>query len=470
MLVAHDRVHAFGDDALGDHDAVALAALVRAGEVSPAELARAAAARAERLQATLNPVAFPAHREPWGAAGADPAAPLFGVPTYLKDNVDLRGLPTGQGSAAFRPRPAGRNSGFTDQFLSTGVTVLGKTRLPEFGLNASTEFAAADPVRNPWNPEHSPGASSGGAAVLVATGAVPLAHANDGGGSIRIPAACCGLVGLKPTRGRLVANDMSRKLPVDLITDGVLTRSVRDSAAFFAAAERYHRNPALPPLGLVEGPGTRRVRIGLVLDSPLAVTDPQTREAVRRTALRLESMGHQVSETTLPFDAAFADDFTLYWGYLAFLIALTGRLTVDRSFRADRLDGLTQGLRRTYLRGMLGTPGMLRRLARVKDSYAGLFQAHDVILSPVLAHVAPPIGHLNPNVPFEELKDRLERYVAFTPVNNIAGGPGIALPTGAAANDLPIGVHLSAAHGDERTLLELAFALEADQPWRRIQD
>jgi len=467
--MADRRIHAFGDDALGEHDAVALAELVRGGKVSPGELAAAAAARAAQIDSALAPVAFPAYGEPRVARSGDDA-PLFGVPTYLKDNVDLRGMPTGHGSAAFQARPARRSSGFTEQFLSTGLTVLGKTRLPEFGLNASTEFAAADPVRNPWKPSHSPGASSGGSAALVAAGVVPIAHANDGGGSIRIPAACCGLVGLKPTRGRLVANDQSRRLPIDIITDGVVTRSVRDTAAFFAAAERYHRNTALPPLGLVEGPGERRLRIGLLVDSPVAVTDAETRRVVEETASRLEAMGHRVVPAALPFGPEFSRDFMLYWGYIAFLIAVTGKLSVDRSFQARKLDGLTKGLRRSYHHGFLRTPGVLRRLARAKEAYAGLFREYDVILSPALAHVAPPIGHLSPNVAFDELVDRLNRYVAFTPVNNVAGGPGISLPAGAAGNDLPIGVHLSAAHGDERVLLELAFALEADRPWRRIQD
>lgn len=467
--MADERVHAFGEDALGEHDAVALAELVRAGEVSPAELAEAAVARARRVDAELAPVAYASYGRPRVSAAGDGQA-LFGVPTYLKDNVDLRGMPTGQGSAAFRARPARRDAGFADQFLSTGLTVLGKTRLPEFGLNASTEFAAAEPVRNPWKPSHSPGASSGGSAALVAAGVVPIAHANDGGGSIRIPAACCGLVGLKPTRGRLVANDQGKRLPIDLVTDGVVTRSVRDTAAFFAAAERHHRNPALPPLGLVEGPGERPLRVGLVLDSPVAVTDEPTRRAVELTAARLEAMGHQVEPVTLPFGEEFSRDFTLYWGYIAFLIAATGKLMLDRGFQARKLDGLTSGLRRSFKREFLRTPGVLRRLRRAEESYAGLFREHDAILSPVLAHVAPPIGYLSPNQEFEQLMDRLTRYVAFTPVNNVTGGPGISLPAGVAENDLPIGVHLSAAHGQERILLELAFALEADRPWRRIQD
>ncbi|MGW4896060.1 amidase [Kitasatospora sp. NPDC004240] len=467
--MADRRIHAFGDDALGDHDAVALAASVRSGEVTPAELADAAVRRARLMEPELEAVAFASYERPRISPAAAEGA-LYGVPTFLKDNVDLRGMPTGHGSAAFRARPARRDAGFAEQYLSTGVTVLGKSRLPEFGLNASTEFALGPPVRNPWLTSHSPGASSGGSAALVASGVVPIAHANDGGGSIRIPAACCGLVGLKPSRGRLVVNDQSRRLPIDIVVDGVLTRSVRDTAAFYAAAERHHRAPALPPIGLVEGPGRRPLRIGLVLDSPVAASDAATRRAVDATAARLEAMGHHVEPATLPFGEDFSRDFVQYWGLIAFLIAATGRLTIDPGFRAGLLDGLTTGLRRGFHRDFTRTPGVLRRLGRAREAYAGMFRRYDAILSPVLAHVAPPLGHLSPNVPFDELIERLRRYVAVTPVNNVTGGPGISLPTGTADNGLPIGVHLSAAHGRERLLLELAFAVEADRPWRRIQD
>lgn len=207
-----------------------------------------------------------------------------------------------------------------------------------------------------------------------------------------------------------------------------------------------------------------------MVDSPVAVTDAPTRQAVELTAARLEAMGHKVTPAVLPFGEEFSRDFTLYWGYIAFLIAATGKLMLDPGFQARRLDGLTTGLRRTFHREFRKTPGVLRRLRRAEAAYAGLFRDHDVILSPVLAHVAPPIGHLSPNVAFEELIQRLHRYVAFTPVNNVTGSPAISLPAEPAGNGLPIGVHLSAAHGQERLLLELAFALEADRPWRRIQD
>ncbi|AUH43833.1 amidase [Streptomyces sp. CMB-StM0423] len=467
-------VHAFRDDALGAHDAVALAALVRDGEVGAGELARAAVERIRLVDPELHAVAVPAY-DTYRTDGAA-TGPLAGVPTLLKDNTDYGGLPTGHGSAAFTPQAAPRHAPFTRQFLSTGMTFLGKTRLPEFGFNASTEYEDDEPVRNPWHPSYSPGGSSGGSAALVASGAVPIAHANDGGGSIRIPAACCGLVGLKPTRGRVVANETGRRLPIDMVGDGVLSRSVRDTAAFLAAAERHWRNPRMPPLGLVEGPGTRRLRIGLVAESPTGVpTDAATRAAVAAVATALAGQGHTVETYALPLDGRFEQDFIAYWGLLAFLAGAGGRLVYDRHFDARRMDGLSKGLRSTYVRRMHTTPAFLRRLRRAADqAYDAALTRYDVLLSPVLAHTTPRLGHLSPNVPYEELLNRLRAYVAFTPINNINGSPAISLPAPAMepapADGMPVGVMLSAAHGDERTLLELAFALEADLPWRRIQD
>lgn len=462
-----NRVHVFGDDALGEHDAVAIAELVRRGELSATEVADAALARARKAEPALHAIAF-ASAEP--RHSADVNAPLFGVPTYVKDNTDVQGLPTNHGTAAFRARPAAKDSPYARQFLSTGMTVLGKSRLPEFGFNAGTEFADAEPTRNPWHTGYSPGASSGGAAALVASGVVPIAHANDGGGSIRIPAACCGLVGLKPTRGRHLNSEQARSMPINLVSEGVVTRTVRDTAAYFAAAERYWRTPKLPPVGLVEGPANRRLRIGLIMDSVVTASCAQTRATVTDTAALLEKMGHEVEPIALPIDEGFARDFTVYWGMLSFLVSSFGKQVLDRKFDASKLDGLTIGLRKLYQRSMYMTPSVLYRLSRVQGAYARMFRHHEVVLSPVLAHTTPPLGHLSPNVPFDELLDRLQRYVAFTPLNNISGSPAISLPMGASSGGLPIGVQLSGAHGDERTLLELAFALEAERPWRRIQD
>ncbi|WP_432115957.1 amidase [Streptomyces sp. S1] len=459
-------VHAFRDDALGEHDAVGLAAAIRRGEVSAAEAARDAAERVRAVEGRLHAVqAHAEHPSPGPGTGL-----LAGVPTFVKDNTDYRGLPTGHGSAAFTPGPARRHAAFTRQFLSSGVTVLGKTRLPEFGFSPSTEYEGAEPVRNPWNTAHSAGGSSGGSAALVAAGAVPIAHANDGGGSIRIPAACCGLVGLKPSRGRVVPSAQGRQLPLDIVSDGVVSRSVRDSAAFLAAAERHWRNPKLPPLGLVEGPSERRLRVGFLLDSPTGVTsDAVTRAAVTETVARLERLGHTVEPVEIAVDPRFTDDFLTYWGFLSFLLGTTGR-TLGADFDRRRMDGLSRGLRATYLENWRGTPGVLRRLKRTKEAYAAAFRGLDLVLSPVLAHPAPRLGHLAPDVPYPTLIERILAYVAFTPIDNVVGTPSLSLPVGATEDGLPVGVMFAGRPGAERTLLELAFELEADRPFRRVQD
>jgi len=464
------RVHAFTDDALAEHDAVGLADLIRRRELSAEEVEAAAIARLERVAPALNALAHAAYDAPRRSTRTD--APFFGVPTLVKDNSDVAGMPTNHGTDAFVAAPAATDGRYVTQYLSAGMTVLGKSRLPEFGLNASTEFRVAPPTLNPWHTGHSVGASSGGSAALVAAGAVPIAHANDGGGSIRIPAAAAGLIGLKPSRHRHIDGEEARTLPIKIINEGVLTRSVRDTAAFLAAMEQHWRSPRLAPVGLVEGPARRRLRVGLLLESVTdAVVDAPTRAVVEATARLLEEQGHAVEPIPVPADARFGDDFVIYWGLLAALGGDLGRFVFDRSFDGSRLDGLTQGLRRSFHRGgWARTPGALRRLRRAAQQYAGVFDAHQLVVSPVVANVTPPLGYLSPNVPYPELIDRLRRHVAFTPLQNVTGTPAISLPMGMTESGLPIGVQLSAAYGDERTLLEVAFALEEQVAWPRIQD
>ncbi|HVK22476.1 MAG TPA: amidase [Actinokineospora sp.] len=462
------RVHAFTDDVLADHDAVGIADLIRRGEVSQSEVEAAAIARIRQVDPTLNAVAFEAFDRP--RRSTDRHALLYGVPTLIKDNTDVAGMPCNHGTAAYQAKPSSSDGSYARQYMSTGMTVLGKSRMPEFGFNATTEYMDADPVRNPWHTGFSVGASSGGSAALVASGAVPIAHANDGGGSIRIPAAAAGLIGLKPSRGRHRDSEQAAKLPINMISEGVLTRSVRDTATYFAAAEDHWRNPALPPVGQVLGASRRRLRIGLVLETATgAEVCAQTRATVEHTAALLEKQGHYVEPVTLPVDDRFAADFTLYWGMLAMLASKFSRYTLDRSFDAGKLDGLTQGLRGHYRRNMRGTASALYRLRNAHKAYAAMFSRHEVVLSPVLAHVTPRLGHLSPTVPFDELLSRLTAYCAYTPLNNIAGTPALSLPMGMASEGVPIGVHLSAAHGDERTLIELAYGLEEQQAWPRIQ-
>ncbi|WP_101674314.1 amidase [Alloalcanivorax mobilis] len=465
--------HAFGDDALGDLDATAVAEGIRSGALGAAEVTDAAIARIEQVDPRLHAVALATFERARAEAKrlGRGAGAFAGVPTLIKDNLDLKGLPTGQGAAAAHARPAARDSAFARQYLAQGFTVLGKSRLPDFGFSASTEFMDAPPARNPWHTDYSCGASSGGAAALVAAGAVPIAHGNDGGGSIRIPAACCGLVGLKPTRGRLVKSEASRALPVDLICEGVLTRSVRDTARFFAHAERYYRDPRLAPIGEVSGPARRRLRVGLLVDSITgSATDPATRATVEDTARLLEDLGHHVQEAPIPLGRRFIDDFVLYYGFMAFMVHRFGRRIVSPDFNAAELDDLTLGLSAYYRCHMLKTPSMLFHLKRTWQRYASAFKQYDVVLSPVLAHTTPELGYLSPTVPFDTLIDRLIKYASFTPANNASGSPAISLPMGQTENGLPIGVQLAAVQGGERTLLELAFELELARPWRRIQD
>ncbi|MFD1814458.1 amidase [Rhodococcus gannanensis] len=469
MSTGTTAVHAFRDDALADLDATGVAQRIASGEITAGEAVEAAIARAESV-ASLAAIETPDFARARGDATDPHGGPFAGVPTFVKDNVDVAGLPTGQGSAAFTPNPARKDSPAVAQLLSTGLVSLGKSRLPEFGFSPTSEFADAEPVHNPWNPAFSSGASSGGAAALVAAGVVPIAHGNDGGGSIRIPAAACGLVGLKPTRGRMVPDPTDQTMPVRLVTQGVVTRTVRDAARYYAAAEDHHRNRKLPPVRLVTGPSSTRLRVGVILDSIGGLrSDSETRAAVTATADLLSDLGHHVTDAPLPVGPQFVDDFSTYWGFLSFAICSGGKRLLGRDFDKARTDNLTRGLDALYRRNIVKTPGVLYRLQRSAHLYATAFADFDVIASPVLGHTVPELGYLSPTQPFEELFEKLIRYTAFTPANNAAGGPAISLPLHTTAAGMPLGVHFSAAHGDERTLLELAFELEQASPFARIQ-
>lgn len=468
-----DRVHAFTDDALGELDATGVAAAIASGDISSVEAVDAAIARADVVNGRINAVRTPDFDRARTRARSPGTGPFAGVPTFVKDNTDVAGLPTDHGSLAVHADPAKRNADFTDQFLSTGLISLGKSTLPEFGFNASTEYETLPPTRNPWNTDYSSGASSGGSAALVAAGVVPIAHANDGGGSIRIPAAACGLVGLKLTRGREIADAHAASMPVNIVSNGVLTRTVRDTAAFVAQIERYRTPPKLRPVGLIEGPSTRRLRIGLVTQSlPGIPIDDTTRMAVADTARHLADLGHDVSEIDLPMQEkdllAFQADFKHYWGLMAFSVQKFGRRVMDPTFDGSKTDALTQGLSRMFLRHFWRTPQAMWRLRQSESKYHEAFADIDVMVSPVLAHTTPLIGYLSPANGFDVLFPRLLAYVAFTPLGNASGGPAISLPLSHSSNDLPIGIQFSADHGAEAKLLELAFELEATHPFRKI--
>ena len=464
------RLHAFTDDALGDLDAVGLVAALGAGYASITEVVEAAITRTEHVAPKLNALAsdcFDRAR----AEAAEPRGGWFaGVPTFVKDNVDLAGLPTMQGTDAFDPRPAKRDGDFARMFLATGLVPIGKTQLSEYGFSASAEHARLGAVRSPWSTEHTAGASSAGTAALVAAGAVPLAHGNDGGGSIRIPAAINGLVGLKPTRGRLAQDRPLRQMPVRIVSDGVLTRSVRDSAAFLREAERVYRDLRLAPVGDVRGPGRARRSVAVVTDGIDVSASPEVTDLTRRTADLLESLGHRVEWIPQPMPTSFKDDFLLYWSSLASVITVTGRMEHGRSWDPSKLDLFTQGLDhhcRSNLRHLPGATARLRRSGRLAEELHGRY---DVVLTPTLALETPELGWLDPAQGFETVMGRLLEWVAYTPVQNATGAPAISLPLATTAAGLPQGMMLAAGRGGEAMLLELAYELEEAQPWPLLRD
>ncbi len=465
-------LHSFGDDALGDLDAVGVAERIATREISCEEAVEAGIARVRAVDAELHAVAFEAFETARAQArGTMPstARPFAGVPSFVKDNTDVAGMPSAHGSVAFRPLPAKRATRPAQQFLAQGYIVLGKTTLPEFGLTASTEFVDRPATRNPWDRARSAGASSGGSAALVAAGAVPIAHANDGGGSIRIPAAANGLVGLKATRGRLLDGPAVRQLPLNLVCEGVVSRTVRDTAHHLAAMERTAHHPRLPVVGLVEGPGRRRLRIGVARVSPSGIAvHAETASQTQATADLLAELGHHLSDVQLPSGAQFVDDFTLYWGFGAALLAKAAGALNRGRFDSAKLDPITQGLAENWRRNKARTPAAIRRLRAARAAYDAMFEHCDVVLSPTLNHPTPEIGYLDPSLGFDEVFNRMTSYVGFTPVNNVCGGPGISLPTPLGTQGTPGAIHLSAAWGDEATLLRLAYELEAARPFPDI--
>ncbi|MGV0643259.1 amidase [Mycolicibacterium sp. XJ2546] len=467
-----ERIHAFGDDALGELDAVALVEALQAGTVSAAELVEAAIARTEKVNPTLNGLAYEAFDRARDRANAPhPYGGYFdGVPSYLKDNVAVTGMPTMSGTDAWDPRPEPADGDFAKAYLATGLVPLGKTQLSEFGFSASAEHPRIGPVRNPWNPEHTSGASSSGSGAFVAAGVMPIGHANDGGGSIRIPAACNGLVGLKPSRGRLPLDADVRRMPLRIVANGVVTRSVRDTAAFYREMERVYANPKLPPIGDVTDPGKQRLRVAVCTQSISRDASPEIRELTLKTAALLEELGHKVTTINNPVPAQFMDDFLLYWSFLSFALVRSGRHAFGPSFDRNRLDNLTLGLDRHAARNLHRLPLAIARLSRVRRITARLTSTYDVVLTPTLADVTPRLGHLDPTAEYRQIIDRLVEWVAFTPLQNATGEPAISLPLAESASGLPVGMMFSAPLGQEARLLRLAYELEEARPWRRIQD
>lgn len=450
-------VSTYSDDALGTHDMVGLLGALAAGSVSPAELRQAALDRVDAVK-QLNAVVTLLEEPPPGQG------PLAGIPSFIKDNEDIAGYPTTHGSRATPRSPARESSRFVKDWNQLGLDTLGKSALPEFGLTATTEPIAHGQTRNPWNPDHSTGGSSGGSAAMVAAGVVPIAHANDGGGSIRIPASCCGLVGLKPSRGRLVDVEAMDIMPVNIVTQGVVTRTVRDTVEFYRAMAEVRPAGDLPPIGPTGEPG--RLRIGVITDGLAGLSvHGEVRAAVESAATVCESLGHDVEYISNPFDDSIAHDFLRYWGMLSFALHRLGGQVFGAEYAPDRLEPFTTYLSEYFTSVAVRMPGAVRRLRRFSQTHEQIHAGYDVLLSPVLAHPPVPIGYLGPQVEPREHLVRLLGYASFTALQNVAGTPAISLPLGTSGQGLPIGVQFAAGHGQEQVLLDLAAVIEKATPW-----
>lgn len=458
------RMQAADAWAIGRLDGHGQAELARRGDVSVAELTEAAIVRVEALDPTLNSLchrAFDLARAR-AAVAAPPSAerPLSGVPWLIKDSLRYPGMPAYSGSRAKTETSDAPPWPFAGRYDAEGLVPLGKSAMPEFGLLGSTETLRFGVTRNPWDFERTCGGSSGGAAAAVAGGLAALAHASDAAGSIRIPAAACGLVGYKPGRGANVRARDFHWLDDLLCGDSLLSRSVRD-VAWAAARVRSEAAAA------VTGPSTRRLRIGLMLTGmDGSQPEPVIAEALRAAASLCADLGHQVSVLQRPADHAdlLHALFDVLWPYIGGE-AVDHYRGVGRPL-ADLLEPwtLTLGVQRDGV-----TPerfeAALAWLARAPAINARSFDEVDVVLSPTTGRLPPAVGVLSPTRTYDEMLADLVAFIPYTPLQNMAGAPAISLPLAATPEGLPIGVMLAGDRGADDTLMQLAFELEAERPW-----
>ena len=461
-----------------EYDGLGLAELVRKRAVTPLELVEAAIERIERHNPTLNAVVYKGYEDARARSKAElPDGPFCGVPFLIKDlGMPVAGWPRSHGSKFARGVTDSEDGGLTRRYRDAGVIPLGKTNTPEYGITGTTESAALGPCRNPWNPNHIAGGSSGGAASAVAAGIVPLAHASDGLGSIRIPAACCGLVGLKVTRDRNPNMPDGFDYALGNVVDNVVTRTVRDSAAMLDAtgyAEPGSPYPAPPKerpymQEIERSPG--KLRIAWSSETPSGrPIEPEIQAALERTAALLQGLGHEVIERGLGIDyrALFASRGPAaaanFAAGMARLIEQVGREPEEDELEPLTWASLKAGRRQTGADVMRS----LQETRMLNRKTLAFFEDVDVYLTPVLGTPVPEIGFMDPvNLEPKEVNRRQGRTFPYTPPFNFSGQPSMSLPIEVDANGLPIGMMFTARYADEATLFRLAAQLEKEAPWK----
>jgi amidase len=463
-------------------DATAQAELVRSGEVSPAELVDAAIERLEALNPQLNVLVTPLYEKARAAAAGDlPDGPFRGVPFLVKDLAcHTAGDPMYEGMGFLREQGwvEQEDSELAKRFRAAGLVILGRTNCPELGILPTTEPHAFGASRNPWAPDRSTGGSSGGSAAAVAAGIVPFAHANDGGGSIRIPAANCGLVGLKPTRARISLAPNYGDVMGGLVNEGFVTRSVRDAAALLdavhgpAAGEPYFAPGPERPYADEVGADVGALRIGIRTAPPgrQYATHPECVEAAENAAKLLESLGHTVEEASIDAfdDPSIVESFLIRWlAGTAWSLDYWSRKTGVKIAQSD-VEPLTWALAeqgRTFTAAQLYAAMEQHQLVgrSVGEWYAG---GYDVLLTPSTAEPATQLGEYEgpEDQPLHGIV-RATPIAAFTAAANMTGQPSISLPLHSSVDGVPVGVLLTAAVGREDLLIRLAAQLEQAQPW-----
>jgi amidase len=458
-------------------DATAQAELVRRGQASPAELVDAAIGRIEAVNPQLDAVIRTRFdRARAEAAGDLPDGPFRGVPILFKDlGCEIEGEATAYGVGPMRDVPWPVTSYLAEAFRAAGFVALGRTNVPEMGTTVTTEARSFPAARNPWDPGRSAGGSSGGSAAAVASGMVPAAHGNDGGGSIRIPSSECGLVGLKPTRARVSQGPRVGEAWAGGTIDGVLTRTVRDAAGILDVistskpGDPYYAPPLPRPLRDEVGADPGRLRVG-VLDRPGGegyLDDPQCRAAVAGTARLLEKLGHEVSESA---PEAMFDE--LFSGHFGTIIAADTEATfrafeamLGRPITEDEIEPRNAVYRQlgaaqdavTYLQSRVWIGMWARRMAQ-------WWTSHDLLLTPTLGAPPPELGWFTAEGPEQE-GWRVVSFIPYTAQFNMTGQPAVSLPMHWTPGGLPVGVQLVAAYGREDLLIRVASQLEQAAPW-----
>jgi amidase len=459
-------------------DATALAASVARGEVSAREVVESAIERIERLDGALNAVVGRRFDEALDEVDRGlPVGPLTGVPTLVKPlGADVAGLPTTRGSRLFADQVSRADSELVRRYRAAGMVVLGTTNTPECGLNASTEPVLYGPAHNPWRSTHSPGGSSGGAAAAVASGMVPVAHATDGGGSIRIPASMCGLFGLKPSRGRISPAPYPATLAGVTTVQHALTRSVRDSALLLDVGAGTFPGDAYGAAGptgtfseaVRRDPG--RLRVGLVTSLRNGPdTHPDCVGAAETCARLAESLGHDVVPLDADWDVARVQATSGMLMGTSFAASVEERLGgLGRELRSDDLEPFSRVIFEHY-RGASAADltRALQQAQLIGWEVGRMFEQVDLLLTPSLCRPTPELGYLDTQSP-DAMYERAVLFSGWTTTFNVTGMPAMSLPLAVDSSGLPLGAHVVADQGREDLLLSFAGQLEAAAPWRGL--